>query len=126
MSDAHMTKEFYCTVCPSECHLTVALDDNGGVASVSGNSCPRGARFGRQEAICPMRVLTSTVCLEGAQTGEPLIPVRTREAIPLSLQTQAMGAIRERRVMAPLKMGDVVLANVCDTGVDIIASCSAR
>ena len=73
-----------------------------------------------------MRVLASTVRLEGAQTGEPLIPVRTREAIPLSLQAQAMDAIRKARVTAPVKMGDIVLANVCDTGVDVVASCSTR
>ena len=119
-------KDFYCTVCPSECHLTVTLDETGSVVSVAGNSCPRGERFGRQEATCPMRVLASTVRLEGAQTGEPLIPVRTREAIPLSLQAQAMDAIRKARVTAPVKMGDIVLANVCDTGVDVVASCSAR
>ena len=62
-------KDFYCTVCPSECHLTVTLDETGSVVSVAGNSCPRGERFGRQEATCPMRVLASTVRLEGAQTG---------------------------------------------------------
>lgn len=90
-------KDFYCTVCPSECHLTVTLDETGSVVSVAGNSCPRGERFGRQEATCPMRVLASTVRLEGAHTGEPLIPVRTREAIPLSLQAQAMDAIRKAR-----------------------------
>ena len=110
-------KDFYCTVCPSECHLTVTLDETGSVVSVAGNSCPRGERFGRQEATCPMRVLASTVRLEGAQTGE---------AIPLSLQAQAMDAIRKARVTAPVKMGDIVLANVCDTGVDVVASCSAR
>ena len=42
-------KDFYCTVCPSECHLTVTLDETGSVVSVAGNSCPRGERFGRQE-----------------------------------------------------------------------------
>ena len=119
-------KDFYCTVCPSECHLAVTLDGGGSVVSVTGNNCPRGERFGRQEATCPMRVLASTARLEGSQTGEPLIPVRTREAIPLSLQAQAMDAIRRVHVVAPVKMGDIVLANVCGTGVDVVASCSAR
>lgn len=119
-------KDFYCTVCPSECHLMVTLDEAGSVVSVAGNNCPRGERFGHQEATCPMRVLASTARLKGAQTGEPLIPVRTREAIPLSLQAQAMDAIREVCMTAPVKMGDIVLANVCDTGVDVVASCSAR
>ena len=126
MNDTCAVKEFYCTVCPSECHLSVTLDENGNVKSVSGNSCPRGERFGRQEATRPMRVLASTVRLKGAQTGECLVPVRTREAIPLSLQAQAMDAIRKTSVSAPIRMGDIVLANVCDTGVDVVASCSVR
>ena len=81
-------KDFYCTVCPSECHLTVTLDETGSVVSVAGNSCPRGERFGRQEATCPMRVLASTVRLEGAHTGEPLIPVRTRVCCSMISDTQ--------------------------------------
>lgn len=126
MSDALTVKKFYCTVCPSECHLVVTLDENGGIASVDGNSCPRGEQFGRQEAICPMRVLTSTIRLKNAKTDERLIPVRTRDAIPLSLQAQAMGVIRRTSVTPPIKMGDIVIANICDSGVDVIASCSIR
>ncbi len=125
MSSATTEKSFYCTVCPSECHLTVTLDATGAVLSVAGNSCPRGERFGRQEATCPMRVLASTARLVGAQSKEPLIPVRTREAIPLSCQAEAMEAIRQVEITAPITMGDVVIQNVCNTGVDVIASCSA-
>ncbi len=126
MSSAVTEKSFYCTVCPSECHLTVTLDEAGEVLQVAGNSCPRGERFGRQEATCPMRVLASTARLAGAQSGEPLIPVRTREAIPLAQQTAAMEAVRHAQVTAPITMGDVVIADVCGTGVDVIASCSAQ
>ena len=126
MSDALTVKKFYCTVCPSECQLVVTLDENGGIATVAGNSCPRGEQFGRQEAICPMRVLTSTIRLKNAKTDERLISVRTRDAIPLSLQTQAMDVIRRTSVTPPVKMGDTVIANICDSGVDVIASCSVR
>ena len=126
MSSAVTEKSFYCTVCPSECHLTVTLDAAGAVVQVAGNSCPRGERFGRQEATCPMRVLASTVRLAGAASKEPLIPVRTREAIPLAQQAAAMEAVRQVQVTAPISMGDIVIANVCGTGVDVIASCSAK
>ncbi len=126
MSSAVTEKSFYCTVCPSECHLAVTLDEAGEVLQVAGNSCPRGERFGRQEATCPMRVLASTARLAGAQSGEPLIPVRTREAIPLAQQAAAMEAVRHAQVTAPVTMGDVVIADICGTGVDVIASCSAR
>ena len=90
------------------------------VRSVTGNSCPRGDKFAHQELTCPMRVLTTTVALSGG--GEALLPVRTAEAIPLELHAQAMDLIRGLVVDAPIRMGDVVLDDLLDTGINLIAS----
>ena len=119
------TLRFNCTTCPSECLLTVEVerDADGAVAevhSVIGNSCPRGDTFARQELTCPMRVLTTTVAVSGGD--ETLLPVRTAEAIPLELHAQAMDIIRDLVVKAPIRMSDVVLPNLLDTGTDLIAS----
>lgn len=119
------TLRFNCTTCPSECLLTVEVerDADGAVAevhSVIGNSCPRGDTFARQELTCPMRVLTTTVAVSGGD--ETLLPVRTAEAIPLELHAQAMDLIRGLVVKAPIRMSDVVLPNLLDTGTDLIAS----
>ena len=119
------TLQFNCTTCPSECLLTVEVerDANGAVAavrSVTGNSCPRGDKFAHQELTCPMRVLTITVAVSGGD--EARLPVRTAEAIPLALHAQAMDLIRGVVVEAPIRMGNVVLPNLLDTGTDLIAS----
>ena len=119
------TLQFNCTTCPSECLLTVEVERNadGAVAevrSVAGNSCPRGDKFAHQELTCPMRVLTTTVAVSGGD--EALLPVRTAEAIPLELHAQAMALIRGLVVKAPIRMGDVVLPTLLDTGTDRIAS----
>lgn len=118
------TLQFNCTTCPSECLLTVEVErDADGVAevrSVAGNSCPRGDKFAHQELTCPMRVLTTTVAVSGGD--ETLLPVRTAEAIPLELHAQAMGLIRGVIVEAPIRMGDVVLENLLDTNINLIAS----
>lgn len=119
------TLQFNCTTCPSECLLTVEVerDVNGSVAaihSVTGNRCPRGDKFAHQELTCPMRVLTTTVAVSGGD--EALLPVRTAEAIPLELHAQAMDLIRGLVANAPIRMGDVVLPNLLDTGTDLIAS----
>lgn len=119
------TLQFNCTTCPSECLLTVEVerDADGAVAevrSVTGNSCPRGDTFAHQELACPMRVLTTTVAVSGGD--EALLPVRTAEAIPLELHAQAMDLIRGLVVKAPIRMSDVVLPNLLDTGTDLIAS----
>ena len=117
--------KFNCTTCPSECLLTVEVerDANGAVVevrSVTGNNCPRGDKFAHQELTCPMRVLTTTVAVSGGE--EALLPVRTADAIPLALHAQAMNLIRGVVVEAPIRMGDIVLKNLLNTNIDLIAS----
>ena len=90
------------------------------VHSVTGNNCPRGDTFAHQELTCPMRVLTTTVAVSGG--NEALLPVRTAEAIPLELHTQAMALIRGLVVNAPIRMGDVVLEDLLGTSIDLVAS----
>lgn len=119
------TLRFNCTTCPSECLLTVEVerDANGTVVevrSVTGNRCPRGDKFAHQELTCPIRVLTTTVAVSGGD--EVLLPVRTAEAIPLALHAQAMNFIRGLVVNAPIRMGDIVLDNLLDTNINLIAS----
>ncbi|MEF2858429.1 MAG: DUF1667 domain-containing protein [Collinsella sp.] len=119
------TLQFNCTTCPSECFLTVEVerDANGAVVevrSVTGNNCPRGDKFAHQELTCPTRVLTTTVAVSGGD--ETLLPVRTAEAIPLALHAQAMDLFRGLVVEAPIRMGDIVLENLLDTNINLIAS----
>lgn len=119
------TLQFNCTTCPSECLLTVEVKRgaDGAVAevySVAGNSCPRGDKFAHQEPTCPMRVLTTTVAVSGGD--EALLPVRTADAIPLALHAQAMDLIRSLVVDAPVCMGDVILPNLLDTDINLVAS----
>lgn len=119
------TLQFNCTTCPSECLLTVEVERSADgsvveVRSVTGNRCPRGDTFAHQELTCPMRVLTTTVAVSGGD--EALLPVRTVEAIPLALHAQAMNLIRGLIVGAPIRMGDVVLENLLNTNIDLIAS----
>ena len=119
------TLQFNCTTCPSECLLTVEDERSADgsvveVRSVTGSSCPRGDTFAHQELTCPMRVLTSTVAVSGGD--EALLPVRTAEAIPLALHAQAMALIRGLVVNAPIRMGDIVLPNLLNTNIDLVAS----
>lgn len=119
------TLQFNCTTCPSECLLTVEAERDADdavveVHSVTGNSCPRGDKFAHQELTCPMRVLTTTVAVSGGD--EALLPVRTAKAIPLALHTQAMDLIRSLVIDVPIHMGDVVLEDLLNTNIDLIAS----
>lgn len=124
-TNAIETLQFNCTTCPSECLLTVEVERSADgavveVRSVTGNSCPRGDTFTRQELTCPMRVLTTTIAVSGGD--ETLLPVRTAEAIPLALHAQAMDLIRGLVIEAPIRMGDIVLEDLLSTNIDLIAS----
>ena len=124
-TNATETLKFNCTTCPSECLLTVEVERDANctvveVRSVTGNNCPRGDKFAHQELTCPTRVLTTTVAVSGGD--KTLLPVRTAEAIPLALHAQAMNLIRGLVVNAPIRMGDVVLENLLNTNINLIAS----
>ena len=57
-------KNLICICCPLGCPLTVTLE-NGEVVSVTGNTCPRGAAYGRREVTNPTRIVTSTALVSG-------------------------------------------------------------
>ncbi|MBQ9047182.1 MAG: DUF1667 domain-containing protein [Solobacterium sp.] len=113
------TKELICVNCPMGCRVSVTIEA-GEVLSVTGNSCPRGEAYARQESIRPMRILTSTVKIDHAL--HRVLPVITSKDIPLDMMDAAMEEIRRVTVDAPVKMNDVLIENLLGTGADVIAS----
>jgi CxxC motif-containing protein len=110
-------KELVCIVCPKGCRLHV--DDENGYL-VTGNSCIRGAEYGKNEILNPTRVLTSTVKLEGGLYRR--CPVKTNAPIPKGMLFDVMKALNTVTLTAPVQVGQVVIENVCGTGADIIAT----
>ena len=101
--------------------MTVELSDDGKqVLSVKGNTCKRGEKYAISECTNPVRVLTSTMKINGCRL--PVIPVKTSAPIPKGKMFEIMDAINAEVVDAPIKIGDVLISNVCDTGADIIAT----
>lgn len=111
-------KELTCIACPRGCRLVVTIEN--GVASVSGNACPKGATYGAQEAVQPMRTLTTTVAIEGSSRRR--LPVRSSADLPLSRILDAMTALDPIVVRPPLRRGDIVVLDMLGLGVDIIAT----
>lgn len=110
-------KELICIVCPKGCHLKV--DEEHGY-TVTGNGCPRGAEYGHVELTNPTRVVTSTVCVEGALHRR--CPVKTSGAIPKGKMFDAMKTLNGLVLKAPVALGQVVVKDVCGTGIDFIAA----
>ena len=110
--------EITCINCPVGCRLTVELE-NGQVVSVTGNTCPRGVNYARQECVDPLRMVTAVVHVEGSAVP---LSVKTKTPIPKKEISSCMQALANAKLTAPIKAGDVVVANVCGTGVDVIAT----
>lgn len=110
-------RELICIVCPKGCRLQV--DEEHGCA-VTGNSCPRGAEYGRNELLHPTRVLTSTVRVQGGLHRR--LPVKTTAPIPKELIFEAMDTLNEVRLTAPVHLGQVVIHDLLGTGVDVVAT----
>ena len=111
-------KELTCIGCPRGCTLKIERDGDGW--SVTGNTCPRGDAYARRECVAPVRTVTGTVAIEGAAL--PVLPVRTNGEIPKTQVFDVARALRTVKVQAPIAIGDVVLQNVCGTGVDVVAA----
>lgn len=110
-------KELICIVCPKGCHLKV--DENNDY-KVAGNGCERGIEYGKNELINPMRVITSTVKIDGALHRR--CPVKTNTSIPKGKMMEIVKELDSVVLKSPVNVGDVVIKNVAGTGADIVST----
>jgi CxxC motif-containing protein len=108
-------KEFICIECPKGCHLKI--DDE---LNVTGNTCPRGKKYAINEVTCPKRVITSTAVIKSKLVAR--LPVMSENEVPKEKMFDVVNEIAKLRLEAPIKCRQVVIENVCDTGVNIIAT----
>lgn len=111
--------ELTCIGCPMGCPLVVEME-NGAVSKVTGNTCPRGDAYGRKEVTNPTRIVTSTVRVGGGTL--PVVSCKTRTDIPKGKIFDVVRALKTVTVPAPVIIGQVLVDNVADTGVEIIAT----
>ena len=104
-------KTLTCINCPLGCQVTVTFDGDS-IVSVTGNTCKRGDIYARQEFTNPVRIVTTSVPVEGSATSKGKI-------------FDVMAALAKTEIKAPVHIGDTVLADVARTGVDIVATRNA-
>ena len=109
-----------CIRCPKGCQVTVALE-GGRVTAVTGNGCPRGDAYARKEVTDPTRVVTTVVPVSGSDVAR-MVSVKTAGDVPKAKVLDVVRALSDVSMAAPVHIGDVVLADVCGTGVDVIAT----
>ncbi len=101
------------------CLVTVEIED-GVIGTISGNTCPRGSEYAAKEITRPERIVTSTVEVDGGVFC--VAPVKTASNIPKDKIFDCMALVHTVRLHAPVKAGDIVIKNIADTGVDLIAT----
>lgn len=116
--EERMKKEFTCICCPLGCQITVT-EENGQLI-ITGNNCPKGEKYVKDEMTNPTRMVTSMVQVDGGAI--PVVSVKTKEAIPKEKIQDCIEALKGIKVNAPVKIGDVILEDVADTGISIIAT----
>lgn len=111
------TKEMICIGCPLGCELKVTIDNDE--ITVSGNNCPNGEKYAKNEIRDPKRIVTSTVLVLDGK--EKRVSCKTGQ-VPKNKIFECMDIIKKTSVKAPIKIGDVLVQNIADTGVDLVAT----
>ena len=112
-------KKLTCIRCPMGCLLNVKVDNNE-VFEVAGNNCKRGELYARKEVINPVRTVTGTVTVRNGNIARAAC--KTSTDIPKDKIFDIMRELRKALVSAPVKVGDIIIKNVADTGANIIAT----
>ena len=112
-------RNLICIGCPMGCPMTVKLE-NGKVLEITGNTCRRGKIYAEKEVTNPTRIVTSVVRVKNGAI--PMVSVKTREDIPKNRIAACVKALKGVEIPAPVHIGDVILANAADIGVNIIAT----
>lgn len=101
------------------CLITVEMDGDK-VLTITGNTCKQGELYARKEVVDPTRIVTSTVRVSGGVL--PVVSVKTASDIPKEKIMDCARVLKNVKIQAPVAAGDVVLEDVCGTGVSVIAT----
>ena len=102
-------------MCPLGCELDIKKFKSGEI-KVSGHTCPRGEKYGREEVTSPMRTISTLV-----RVGEKVVPVKTSGPIPKDKIEEVLDEISKVNLKDTPTFGAVIIENILDLGVNIIS-----
>lgn len=108
-----MKRNLTCIICPRGCSLTAEIEGDNMI--VTGNGCPKGKQYAIDECTNPTRTVTS--CMRIANKKDEMVSVKTEKAVPKSEIFEVMRRIRSEKAVAPIKIGDIMIADVCHTNI---------
>ena len=108
-----------CVLCPVGCELSIDRDAVGELR-VEGHQCDKGVPFALEEVLRPKRNLATSVPVRGASAK--MVSVRLSAAVPREMLFPILAEIAKLRPEAPVRRGQVLIADVLGTGADVIAT----
>ena len=108
-----------CVACPVGCRIKIKSAE-GNIEEITGYQCEQGRKYAVEEFKNPTRILPTTVRVKNGIL--PLVSVKTAEPIPKSELLAAMEELARVEMEAPVECGQVVLENVVDSGVTVVAT----
>ena len=120
------SRKITCVTCPMGCSIKVEMTESGEITSISGNTCPRGEKYAKDEITHPLRSLATTVRVNDGVYN--VVPCKSSAPLPKEKIFDCMKVINSIQAQAPVKLGDVLAENICSTGVNIVATnhCPAK
>lgn len=119
MSERPPMDRLTCVLCPVGCELEVRRGE-GEEIEVTGNQCDKGIPFAVEEVLRPKRNLATSVPVRG--TASRMVSVRLSGPVPREMIFPILAEIAKLRPEAPVRRGQVLVAGVLGTGVDVIAT----
>ena len=119
MSDCPVLDRLTCVLCPVGCELQVRKDESGEL-DVQGNQCDKGVPFAVEEILHPKRNLATSIPVQG--TASKMVSVRLSGPVLREMIFPVLAEIAKLRPEVPVRRGQVLIANVLGTGVDVIAT----
>lgn len=111
-----------CIMCPLGCKIRVL--QTGDTVEIKGAGCDNGREYALQEISEPSRIIMSVVPVRNSDI--PTVTVKTNKSIPKEKIGRVMELISTVEVTAPIKVGDIILKNIDNMHVDIIATRNAK
>lgn len=118
-TESDTQRQIVCIMCPNGCLMDV-IHEGSNMISCEGNSCPRGFEYAREEISAPKRNFASLIKVNGGEL--PLVSVRLNGVIPKEKIFEVESGIQKTEIDAPVKRGQVIIANVLSLGVDVVAT----
>ena len=111
-----MKKNFVCICCPRGCNLTYDSETQ----LIKGNFCIKGKEYGIQEMNMQSRMFTSLIRVSNRK--DTMLSVKSNKPVPKEKIFDIVNEISAIKVAAPIEIGQIIVKNILNLDIDIIAT----